>query len=185
MSWKNDVTLPSIAGKSYGGKDVEFMKFMNLPSQVSAVMEIALSGAAPFDQLRQNGWGSCRRLREVFDDGRLSKLCRWLARGVWDAAKNAYVAPMSGWFSTRSAVYLALGKPVVVQDTGFRPYYPMGEGLIAFTTLDEAVSAIESIEADYRRHCEAARAIAEKQFNSEMVLGRLLRDAGLSHDGTA
>ena len=184
MSWKNDVTLPSIAGKSYGGKDVEFMKFMNLPLRVSAVMEIALSGAAPFDQLRQNGW-------EVVDGYEKSSTMDAYrsyvggSRGEWSIAKNAYVAPMSGWFSTRSAVYLALGKPVVVQDTGFRPYYPIGEGLIAFTTLDEAVSAIESIEADYRRHCEAARAIAEEQFNSEMVLGRLLKDAGVSHDSTA
>ena len=68
---------------------------------------------------------------------------------------------------------------MVVQDTGFRPYYPVGEGLFDFTDLDEAVSAIESIESNYRRHCEAARSIAESHFGADAVITRLLRDAGL------
>lgn len=79
---------------------------------------------------------------------------------------------------SRSAAYLALGKPAVVQDTGFRPYYPVGEGLFDFTNLDEAVAAIKSIESNYRRHCEDARAIAESHFAAETVITRLLRDAG-------
>jgi len=178
MSWKNDVTLPSIGGETYGGKGVEFLKFMHLPSRVSVTMEIALSGAAPFEQLRQNGW-------QVVDGYEKSSTIdvyqNYLSssRGEWSIAKNAYVASHSGWFSTRSAAYLALGKPVVVQDTGFRPYYPVGEGLFDFTDLDEAVSAIESIESNYRRHCEAARSIAESHFAADAVLSRLLRDAGL------
>ncbi len=89
------------------------------------------------------------------------------------------MASRSGWFSTRSAAYLALGKPVVVQDTGFRPYYPVGEGLFDFTNLDEAISAIESIESDYRRHCEAARSIAESHFAAGSVLTRLLQQVAL------
>ena len=178
MSWKNDVALPSIGGETYGGKDVEFLKFMHLPSRVSVTMEIALSGAAPFEQLRQNGW-------QVVDGYEKSSTIdvyqNYLSssRGEWSIAKNAYVASHSGWFSTRSAAYLALGKPVVVQDTGFRPYYPVGEGLFDFTDLDEAVSAIESIESNYRRHCEAARSIAESHFGADAVITRLLRDAGL------
>ncbi len=178
MSWKNDVTLPSIGGETYGGKGVEFLKFMHLPSRVSVTMEIALSGAAPFEQLRQNGW-------QVVDGYEKSSTIdvyqNYLSssRGESSIAKNAYVASHSGWFSTRSAAYLALGKPVVVQDTGFRPYYPVGEGLFDFTDLDEAVSAIESIESNYRRHCEAARSIAESHFAADAVLSRLLRDAGL------
>jgi hypothetical protein len=178
MSWKNDVTLPSIGGKTYGGKNVEFMKFMNLPSRVSTTMELALSGTAPFDQLRQNGW-------QVVDGYEKSSTIEAYqnylssSRGEWSIAKNAYVASRSGWFSTRSAAYLALGKPVVVQDTGFRPYYPVGEGLFDFATINEAVAAIENIESDYRRHCEAARSIAESHFGAEAVITRLLRDAGL------
>ena len=178
MSWKNDVALPSIGGETYGGKDVEFLKFMHLPSRVSVTMEIALSGAAPFDQLRHNGWQVVNGYEksstmEVYQNYLSS------SRGEWSIAKNAYVASRSGWFSTRSAAYLALGKPVVVQDTGFRPYYPVGEGLFDFTDLGEAVSAIESIESNYRRHCEAARSIAESHFAADAVLSRLLRDAGL------
>jgi hypothetical protein len=177
MSWKNDVTLPSIGGETYGGKDVEFMKFVNLPSRVSVAVEIALSGAAPFDQLRQNGW----QLVDGYEKSlTMDVYRRYLgnSRGEWSIAKNAYVASCSGWFSTRSAAYLALGKPVVVQDTGFRPYYPTSEGLFAFSTVDEAVSAIETIESNYRRHCEAARAIAEKFFAAQLVLDRLLIAAG-------
>jgi hypothetical protein len=100
------------------------------------------------------------------------------SRGEWSVAKNAYVASRSGWFSTRSAAYLAQGKPVVVQDTSFRKYYPVGEGLLAFTTLEEAVSAIESVESDYHRHCDAARSIAENRFAAERVLTELLQSAG-------
>ena len=178
MSWKNDVTLPSIGGETYGGKGVEFLKFMHLPSRVSVTMEIALSGAAPFDQLRQNGWQVVNGYEksstmEVYQNYLSS------SRGEWSIAKNAYVASRSGWFSTRSAAYLALGKPVVVQDTGFRPYYPVGEGLFDFTDLDEAVSAIESIESNYRRHCEAARSIAESHFAAGSVLTRLLQQVAL------
>jgi len=178
MSWKNDVTPPSIGGEMYGGKDLEFMNFLDLPSRVLVPMEIALSGPAPLNQLQQYGWQVVDGYEKSFTmDAYRNHLSN--SRGEWSIAKNAYVAPMSGWFSTRSAAYLALGKPVVVQDTGFRPYYPIGEGLLAFTTLDEAVSAIESIEADYRRHCEAARAIAQSHFAAETVLVRLLQDAGL------
>lgn len=178
MSWKNDVTLPSIGGETYGGKDVEFLKFMHLPSRVSVTMEIALSGAAPFDQLRHNGWQVVNGYEksstmEVYQNYLSS------SRGEWSIAKNAYVASRSGWFSTRSAAYLALGKPVVVQDTGFRPYYPVGEGLFDFATINEAVAAIENIESDYRRHCEAARSIAESHFAAGSVLTRLLQQVAL------
>jgi hypothetical protein len=178
MSWKNDVTLPSIGNETYGGKDVEFIKFLILPSRVSVAMEIALSGAAPFDQLRRNGW----QVVDGYEKSSTMDVYRnYLAnsRAEWSIAKNAYVASHSGWFSTRSAAYLALGKPVVIQDTGFRPYYPAGEGLFAFATLNEAATAIESVQSNYRRHCEAARAIAENLFAAEAVLNRLLRDAGL------
>ena len=178
MSWKNDVTLPAIGGKIYGGKNVEFMKFMNLPSRVPTAIEIALSGAAPIDQLRQNGW----QVVDGYEKSLTMDAYRAYlsgSRGEWSIAKNAYVASRSGWFSTRSAAYLAMGKPVVVQDTGFRSYYPVGEGLFTFTTLAEAVTAIEDIENGYRWHCESARAIAEKLFTAETVLDRLLQDAGL------
>jgi hypothetical protein len=178
MSWKTDVTLPNVAGVTYGGKDVEFRKFIALPSRVAVPLEVALSGAAPRAELQAHGW----RIVDAYEkSSTLDDYRAYLAasRAEWSIAKNAYVASRSGWFSTRSAAYLALGKPVVVQDTEFRRQYPTGEGLLAFSTLDEAAAAIESVEADYRRHCEAARAIAEREFAADLVLNRLLRDAGL------
>ena len=101
------------------------------------------------------------------------------SRGEWSVAKEAYVASHSGWFSCRSACYLAMGKPVVVEDTGFSRIYPTGEGLLAFRSLDDAAEAFEAVEADYSRHCHAARALAERFFRAETVLEKLLHDAGL------
>jgi len=178
MSWKTDVTLPNLAGVTYGGKDVEFMKFIDLPTRTAALLEVALSGAAPRDELQRRGW----HLVDAYDKSRtLDGYRNYLSasRAEWSIAKNAYVASRSGWFSTRSAAYLALGKPVVVQDTGFRTHYPTGAGLFAFGGIDEAVAAIDCIEGDYRTHCEEARALAQSEFAADVVLQRLLDDAGV------
>jgi hypothetical protein len=178
MSWKTDVTLPNLAGTTYGGKDVEFLKFLGLPSHVTVPLEVALSGAAPYALLHRHGW----RIVEAYEKScTLEAYRNYLAqsRGEWSIAKNAYVVSGSGWFSTRSAAYLALGKPVVVQETGFSRVYPTGAGVFAFDTIDEAAAGIERIESEYRYHCEAARAFAEREFAAEKVLTRLLQDAGL------
>jgi len=84
------------------------------------------------------------------------------------------VKTRSGWFSDRTAAYLASGKPVVVQDTGFSEDLPCGEGLFAFRTIDDAAAAVEEIERDYRRHCLAARRIAEEHLDARRVLTRVL-----------
>jgi glycosyltransferase involved in cell wall biosynthesis len=86
----------------------------------------------------------------------------------------------SGWFSERDACYLASGKPVVAQDTGFSAVLPVGEGLFAFNTTEEALTAIERINGDYRRHAKAARAIAEEFFEAKTVARRLLEIVGLA-----
>ncbi len=178
MSWKTDVTLPTLAGRTYGGKDVELRRFLELPKHTAVELEIALSGAAPRDELIRCGWHIVdAHERSTTPDVYLDYLRG--SRAEWSIAKNAYVASRSGWFSTRSAAYLALGKPVVVQDTGFRPYYPVGEGIFAFSNMQEAVDGIAAVEADYRRQCEAARASAESQFDARHVLQRLLGHAGL------
>jgi hypothetical protein len=178
MSWKTDVTLPNLDGVTYGGKDVEFMKFIDLPSSTRVPLEVALSGSAPRDLLRTHGWG----IVDAYEKScTLDAYRAYLSgsRAEWSIAKNAYVASRSGWFSTRSAAYLALGKPVVVQDTGFARYYPTGEGLFAFATTAEALTAIDAIESNYRHHCEAARALAARECAAEVVLQRLLNDADL------
>lgn len=176
MSWKTDVSLPQIDGTRYGGKDVEFRKFLDLPGRTAAPLELALAGAAPADELRDHGW----MLADAAATSRtMESYRRYLqeSRGEWSVSKNVYVALRSGWFSCRSAAYLALGKPVVVQDTGWSAYYPTGAGLFGFSTVEEAAAGLDAVNGDYRRHCEAARALAEREFSAEAVLGRLLRDA--------
>ena len=85
----------------------------------------------------------------------------------------------SGWFSCRSACYLAAGRPVVVQDTGFSDIIPASEGLLAFSTLDEAEQAITAVERDYARHQRAALAVACEHFDAKLVLGQILEQVGL------
>jgi len=101
------------------------------------------------------------------------------SRGEFSIAKNAYVRSRSGWFSDRSASYLASGKPVLLQDTGFGDWLPTGQGLLSFATLDQAVEGLARINADYEAHCRAARRLAEEYFDSDRALSSLLRLAGI------
>ena len=177
MSWKIDVTSPTIDGRVYGGKDVEFTKVLDLPGRTALRLEVALAGAAPRDALRAAGW-SVRDAREVSATPQAYQ--RYLAesRGELSVAKEAYVATRSGWFSSRSAAYLAVGRPVVVQDTGLAPHYPLGEAIVAFDDVDGAVAALAVVAEDHARRCEVARELADELFSAERVLGRLLADAG-------
>ena len=102
------------------------------------------------------------------------------SRGEFTVAKDIYVRPRSGWFSDRSVCFLAAGKPVVTQETGFSELIPSGEGLLAFSTFDEAVEAVRRVAGDWERHARAARAIAEEHFESNRVLTRLLEHVGLA-----
>jgi hypothetical protein len=179
MSWKTDVTLPLIDGVTYGGKDRELTRLLDLPRQTGAPLELAVAGDAPRAQLRAHGW------RIVDPQERTATMETYRdylrqSRGEWSVAKQAYVALRSGWFSTRSAAYLACGKPAVLQDTGFSQHYPTGDGVLAFTNMADAIAALAKIETDYRHHCEAARAFAERELAADRVLGRLLADAGLA-----
>jgi len=178
MSWKQETAPPLIDGVQYGSKDVEFLRFLSLPERTPVELEVAIAGAPPRERLTAHGW---HVVEAQVRSATMAQYQRYLqgSRGEWSVAKNIYVALRSGWFSTRSAAYLASGKPVVVQDTGWSAHYPTGAGLFAFATIDEAVAALAAVEADYRRHCEAARAVAERELAAPAVLARLLRDAGL------
>jgi hypothetical protein len=98
------------------------------------------------------------------------------SKAEWSVAKNAYVMGKPGWFSERSACYLAAGRPVVVQDTGFSEILPTGEGILSFKTLSESVDAIQEVVINYQMHARAARAIAETYFDSDKVLMSLIED---------
>jgi hypothetical protein len=178
LSWSINPTPPVLDGRSYGGKDVEFARFLDLPERTPELLEAAISGAAPRERLVAAGWRviDARPVSATLDDYR-----RYLqrSRGELSVAKQAYVATRSGWFSTRSAVYLASGRPAVLQDTGFSAHLPVGPGLHAFTTPDEAVAALAAVRADYRAACAHARSVAETCFRAEDVCARLLADAGV------
>jgi hypothetical protein len=168
-------------GQAYGHKDVEFRRFLDLPRQVApTILEIAVNAGkirrTPRALLEHKGWHVVDP-EVVCPD--LDSYRRYIesSKAEWSVAKNGYVVGQPGWFSCRSACYLAAGRPVIVQDTGFAAVLPVGAGLLTFTTMAEAVAAIQDVETNYGRHAEAARAIAEEYFDADKVLTRLLDEA--------
>jgi hypothetical protein len=168
------------AGRSYGQKDAEFMSYVDLPASVDVQMEVAIAAgklsSPPRELLRHRGW-SVVDPDEVCPDMDSYRGYVRSSMGEWSVAKGGYVAGQSGWFSCRSACYLAAGRPVAVQDTGFAEVLPTGRGLFAFRTLDESVAAIQAVLSDYASHARAARDIAEAYFDSGPVLERLVEAA--------
>jgi hypothetical protein len=162
-------------GESYGQKDREFLGLLTLPSRVGQRLELALSGAdtETIEKLGRAGW-SVREALKVSRD--LPGYRQYIAgsRGEFSTAKHGYVKTHSGWFSDRSVCYLACGRPVILQDSGFSDWLPTGRGVLAFTSLKEAVQCIERVNADYTAHCRAASAIAEDTFSYRKVLPRVL-----------
>src|SRR5436190_4375986 len=175
--WR-DVTLD---GELYRwSKNFEFMKFLTLPSRTTQTLELALAGCNDEDRqtLEQHGW-RIRDASEVSDDLDTYRHYIGGSRAEFTVAKDQNVRLRSGWFSDRSATYLAAGRPVVTQDTGFGSVFPTGRGLFGFSTMDEAAAAIEAINADYPSHSRAAGALARRYFDSDLLLTRLLQDCGV------
>jgi hypothetical protein len=183
--WTTVLTWNAFKGKliykgvEYKSKGYEFEKLIELPRRTQAPLKVAMGGVnAPVQRLASYGW-------EVVD-GPSATLTPDVyqafiagSRGEISTAKHVYVAMRSGWFSCRSACYLAAGRPVVVQDTGFSRVIPTGEGVLAFSTIDEAATAIRAAEADYERHRRLAREFAHAYFGSSVVLGQLLEQIRL------
>ena len=177
MNWQSHGRL-EYQGTTYGQKDLEFPKFISLPGLVDVAMEVAVSGSVPAAELQRSGW---RVSRAQAATNSYDAFGEYIARsaGEFSVCKNVFVATNSGWFSDRSAAYLAAGRPVVMQQTGFSHHLPCGVGLFAVSTLEEAADAIARIRADYHRHSAAAREIAAAHLDSYVVLGRLLRELGV------
>jgi hypothetical protein len=169
-------------GRTYGwSKHHEWEKFIELPKRTSQKFEVALKITDPIDHemLEANGWKVISPFEMSLDIfGRYMNFIR-RSRAEWTVAKDQNVSLRSGWFSERDACYLASGKPVVAQDTGFSKFIPTGKGLFAFNTMEESIDAIEKINCDYAMHCKAAREIAEEYFESKKVASHLLEDLGL------
>jgi hypothetical protein len=178
MNWQSYEPV-EFDGTCYRHKDAEFLKFVELAGRCRAPLEVAISGSAPKDQLAAAGW-RIRRAHEVTHtyDSFLEYICA--SRGEFSVCKSGYVVSNSGWFSDRSAAYLALGRPVVMQETGFSAHLPTGSGLFAVQNVDQAAAAIDQIESDYSRHARAARQIAEEYLDARRVLRTFLDEVGIS-----
>jgi GT2 family glycosyltransferase len=165
-------------------KDLEFRKFLSLPQRSGRRFELALSSFSPADRrlLEAHGW----RIREAseFSTG-LYPYRDYVqgSRGEFTVAKDQNVRLRSGWFSDRSATYLAAGRPVITQETGFSGILPTGRGLFGFEDLDGILAALDIIESDYPAACRAARDVARSCFDFRVVLPKMLGDLGVEGPG--
>ena len=161
-------------GASYGQRDKEFPKYLELPRLTQQKFRIALMGTPP-EALEKQGWNVTPG--EVIS--RTPDSYRQFiqqSRGEFSVPKHGYVEMQGGWFSDRSVCYLASGRPVIIENTGL-DWLPCGEGLLTFSNLTEAAHCIEMVNADYPRHCRAARNLAEDIFSAEKVLNSFLQAA--------
>jgi hypothetical protein len=163
-------------GAWYGSKHREFERFAGLPQRAGQELEVALRRYDPTDPtiqlLRSNGWAIIDTSEVATVDGYRDFIA--MSRAEIGIAKHAYTAARSGWFSDRSAHYLASGKPVLAQSTGFERCLPTGSGLLSFSDLDEAVAGIEAINDGYTVHCRAARELAHEHLDHRKAIPRML-----------
>lgn len=171
LEWRGDTW--------YWTKDREFEKFLDLPGRRNCIFELATGVGEDVQRLlREHGW------RQVDSVGISRDADRYRAyiqqsRAEFTVARDQYVRPNTGWFSDRSVCYLAAGRPVVTQETGFSKFVPTGKGLFGFKTTDDILAAVDKIESDYEGNCRAATEIANEYFGAEKVIGSLMQRAGL------
>lgn len=180
-TWENKGKDVEYGGETYlWSKHQSFLRCLPVARRSGADFEVAIRppGDREAALLRDNGWRTVDPLAVSHD---LDVYRRFIqgSRGEFTVAKDIYVRPRSGWSSDRSACYLAAGRPVVTEETGASKCIPAGEGLLTFTTLDEAVAAIREVERDYARHAAAALRVAREHFAAERVLARMLRVIGV------
>lgn len=179
-TWHNkgkDVTYRG--ERYYWTKDREFERFIDLPRRREVPFELAVGVDDEVKQrLVNNGW---RQRLSVDLSSSVDRYREYIqrSRGEFTVARDQYVRPRTGWFSDRTCCYLAAGRPVITEDTGFGKFIPTGRGLFAFTTMDDVLAAIDAIESDYQGHCRAAAEIGHEYFGAERVVGNLMARAGL------
>lgn len=163
----------------YWTKDREFEKFLALPSRRPVQLELAATVDDNVKSLlKKRGWQQTDSIGISRDiEGYRNYIQQ--SRGEFTVARDQYVRPNTGWFSDRSACYLAAGRPVITQETGFSKFLPSGKGLFGFKTMEDIVAALDAIESDYDGNCRAAREIAAEYFAAEKVIGSLMERARL------
>jgi hypothetical protein len=180
-NWEQSHKDIEYAGQSYTwSKSAEFLKLLDVPRHAGARVKLALaiSDDGALATLERSGF-EVVPAAPLSNDPLAYRAFITASGGEFTAAKDQNVRMRSGWFSDRTATYLATGRPAVVQDTGFEDVLPTGEGLISFTTPDEAADGLAAVLADYERHSCAARELASEYFRAETVLTRLLSEAGI------
>lgn len=163
-------------GHRYGMKSESFTPYLDLPSMTDSKLELCLGGEnAPRDRLLDNGWLLSNSLEITRSPWSYQQYIQ-SSRAEFSVAKQGYVVSRSGWFSERSAAYLASGRPVALQETGFSDWLDTGTGILAFKDPETAADCLDDISSRYRHHCKAARQVAEEYFDSRKVLRKLLDD---------
>jgi hypothetical protein len=179
-TWHNKGKDITLRGETYyWTKDREFEKFLDLPRRRPVPFELAAGVPEDVRQLLcSHRWRQVHSV-EISKDIHQYRSYIQSSRGEFTVARDQYVRPKTGWFSDRSACYLAAGRPVITQETGFSKFLPTGKGLFAFQTMDDILAAVDTIENDYEGNCRAAREIAAEYFAAEKVVGSLMERAGL------
>ncbi|HXG19238.1 MAG TPA: hypothetical protein VNN62_09225 [Methylomirabilota bacterium] len=180
-TWHNRGKDLSFRGQTYRwSKHVNFLMLIDLPRRAAQELELGveIDNQAELDMFQRQGWVLTNPLLVSQDLDAYRNYIR-TSRGEFTAAKDAVVRTRSGWFSDRSVCYLAAGKPVVVQETGFSKFIPTGRGLFAFSTADEARAALEAVNRNYPAQARAAHEIARAYFDAAQVFPKLLQDVGL------
>jgi hypothetical protein len=181
-NWRGAFGAVEFDGRRFGLKVHEFRKVIDLPARSDHEFEIALAidpaDGKDLNALREHGWRIVDPLAVAADPFAFRGYVQ-CSGAEFSVAQGIYVDTNSGWFSDRTVRYLASGKPVLVQETGFHRTLPVGKGLLSFRTLDEAAAGAAEIGRNYEHHCRAARALAEEYFASDRVLGRLIEEVGV------
>lgn len=185
-TWRGPFGRIEYGGRTYGLKVHEFRKFLALPEESPHGFEIALDihpgDSADLERLHGHGWEVVDP-RAVAGDPDAFRTYVQRSGSEFSVAQGVYVDTVCGWFSDRTTRYLASGRPALIQDTGFSRILPVGEGLVAFTTLEEAVAGANDLVARYEEHSAAARRIAEERFAAAIVLGAFCERAGIDRPG--
>ena len=179
-TWHNRGKDLCFCGETYHwSKHLNFLTLADLPQRTSQELELAveIDNQEELTAFQQHGWRLTDPLA-VSQDMDIYRHYIDTSRGEFTVSKDVVARTRSGWFSDRSVCYLAAGKPVVTQETGFSKYIPTGRGLFAFSTTAEALAAFEAINSDYPRHARAAREIAQEYFAATKLLAKMLHDVG-------
>lgn len=182
-SWRGPYGTLDLDGRRLGPKAHQFRRFVDLPARAPGRFELALdidpADAADRAALQEHGW-RLRNPQEVADGPAAFRRYVRSSGAECSVAQGMYVETRCGWFADRTTRYLATGRPALVQDTGFRAHLPVGDGLIAFSTPQEAVAGARRITAAYDHHAAAARQLAEQHFDAGLVLGRLCEEVDVA-----